>query len=35
MEKNSISIIHGKYNYSYVIRHSPYTRKYSPNKHTI
>jgi hypothetical protein len=35
IEKNSIPIVYGKYNYPCVTGHSLYTRKRSPDEHTI
>jgi hypothetical protein len=35
VEKNNIPTIYVKYNYPCVIRYSPYTRRRSPDKHTI
>jgi hypothetical protein len=35
IEKNNIPTVHGKYNCPYVTGYSPYTGRYSPNKHTI
>jgi hypothetical protein len=35
IKKNNIFIIYSKHNYPCVTRYSPYTRRHSPNKHTI
>jgi hypothetical protein len=35
IKKNNIPTVYGKYNCPYATGHSPYTRRRSPNKHTI
>jgi hypothetical protein len=35
VEKNNIPTVHVKYNYPYATGYSPYTRRRSPDKHTI
>jgi hypothetical protein len=35
MEENNIPIIYSKHNYPGIIRYSPRTRRYFPDKYTI
>jgi hypothetical protein len=35
MEENSVPIVYSKHSYPCLIGYSPYTRRYSPNKHII